>query len=87
MASGAHWGALKVAAAAITAAPGSGLWVGLWGPELAVETSSRTRNTSLVVIAARGRRVSVATRVCPRRMKVDGHVLCHRCVALRLHGR
>ena len=40
-------GALKRAAAVITAAAESGLWV---GPALAMETSSRTLITSLVVI-------------------------------------
>ena len=37
--------------------------------------------------AAHGKCVSVSTRVCPRRMKGDGHVLCHKRVALRLRGR
>ena len=50
-------------------------------------TDSALSDLETFTAAARGRSVSVATKVCPRQTKVDGHVLCHIRVALRLRGR
>ena len=60
----------------------------IYRPCVAVRLCTAFLATWIALVAtARGRSVSVATTVCPRRTKVDGHVLCHIRVALCLLGK